>query len=68
MPFESKAQMRWMFSKHPKMAKKWAEHTPAASKLPEYSNPKHSHPYSVDPFNPGKCMICGAGKVAHSIR
>lgn len=27
MPFRSKAQMRWMFANHPKMAKQWAKDT-----------------------------------------
>ncbi|RLI87994.1 MAG: hypothetical protein DRP01_00140 [Archaeoglobales archaeon] len=35
MPFESKAQQRWMFAKHPAMAKEWAAHTPGIKKLPE---------------------------------
>ena len=34
MPFESKAQMRWMFATHPEMAKKWAQHTPDMKHLP----------------------------------
>jgi len=36
MPFESKAQQRWMFAKHPKMAKRWAKHTPDIKDLPEH--------------------------------
>lgn len=35
MPFKSKAQMRYMWSQHPEMAKEWAEHTPSIQKLPE---------------------------------
>lgn len=35
MPFKSKAQMRWMFANHPKMAKKWAKHTKNAKNLPD---------------------------------
>ena len=27
--------MRWMFSQHPRMAKRWAEHTKSIRKLPE---------------------------------
>lgn len=34
MPFQSKAQERWMFAKKPEMAKEWASHTDQ-SKLPE---------------------------------
>jgi hypothetical protein len=35
MPFRSKAQQRWMFAKHPEMAKRWAKETPSTSSLPE---------------------------------
>ncbi len=35
MPFKSKKQMKWMFANHPEMAKRWADHTPSISKLPE---------------------------------
>ena len=35
MPFESKAQQRWMFSKKPEMAERWAKETPDVKKLPE---------------------------------
>ncbi len=35
MPFESKAQMKWMFANHPEMAKRWASHTPDMKSLPE---------------------------------
>lgn len=42
MPFKSKAQMRYMFSQHPEMAKEWAEHTPKNKKLPNRKNGKKS--------------------------
>jgi hypothetical protein len=35
MPFKSKAQQRFMFSQHPKMAKRWASKTLSIKKLPE---------------------------------
>lgn len=35
MPFKSQAQRRFMFAKHPKIASRWAKHTPKGSKLPE---------------------------------
>ena len=35
MPFESRAQQRWMFSQKPEMAKRWAKETPDIKKLPE---------------------------------
>jgi hypothetical protein len=67
MPFESKAQARWMFAKHPKMAKEWAAHTPNMKTLPDYANPHHSHPFSIDPSSKG-CLICGQGRSAHRIK
>ena len=35
MPFESKAQQKWMFANKPEMAKKWSDHTPNIKDLPE---------------------------------
>lgn len=35
MPFKSKKQQRWMFANDPKMAKRWAKHTPDIKDLPE---------------------------------
>lgn len=35
MPLESKAQQRFMFAKHPKIAKRWAAETPNIKGLPE---------------------------------
>lgn len=40
MPFKSKAQQKFMFSQHPKMAKRWAEHTPDIKALPEHVSKK----------------------------
>lgn len=34
MPFKSKAQAKYMFAKHPKMAKEWASKTPSIKRLP----------------------------------
>lgn len=67
MPFKSKAQMRWMFARKPAMARKWKEHTKNVKRLPEYVDPKHSHPFSCDPSGSG-CMICGAARSKHSIK
>lgn len=36
MPFKSKAQQRFMFSKHPEMAKEFADATPDFAALPEH--------------------------------
>jgi hypothetical protein len=35
MPFQSKAQRRWMYANHPEMAAEWSKHTPKGAKLPE---------------------------------
>jgi hypothetical protein len=40
MPFESKAQRRFMYAKHPEIAKRWQEHTPKGKKLPEKKQDK----------------------------
>lgn len=34
MPFQSKAQQRFMFSQHPEIAKRWAAETPDMKHLP----------------------------------
>ena len=35
MPFRSKSQQRFMFAKHPKVAKKWAKEYDVSESLPE---------------------------------
>ena len=35
MPFKSKAQARFMFAKHPRMAKRWADETKSIKRLPQ---------------------------------
>ena len=45
-PFQSKAQSRFMFAQHPKMAKEWASktdysHLPEKKKLGELIRKKH---------------------------
>ena len=35
MPFRSKSQQRYMFLRHPEMAKRWEKHTPEIKELPE---------------------------------
>lgn len=35
MPFKSKSQQRFMFSKHPKIAKRWAKKYGVSKDLPE---------------------------------
>lgn len=43
MPFQSQAQMRYMFAKHPGMAKRWEKETPKG-KLPERKARVGKHP------------------------
>lgn len=40
MPFESKAQQRFMFARHPKIAKRWAAETGDFKDLPEHKSQK----------------------------
>lgn len=44
MPFKSEAQRRFMYSQHPEMAKRWQEHTPKGTKLPEKVNDTKKKP------------------------
>jgi len=36
MPFVSNSQRKFMFAKHPKIAKRWAKNTPDIKDLPEH--------------------------------
>ena len=40
MPLKSKAQQRYLFAKHPKIAKEFAEATPDIKSLPEHVKKK----------------------------
>lgn len=44
MPFKSKAQQRFMFSQHPRMAKRWADETKDIKDLPEKLHPDRTVP------------------------
>ena len=48
MPFKSKAQQRFMFAKHPTIAKRWAKETKSIKKLPEHK--KNMPGMSVHPM------------------
>lgn len=41
MPLESQAQRRYLFAKHPEVAKEFAAKTPKGAKLPEHVRPKY---------------------------
>ncbi len=52
MPFKSEAQRKFLFAKHPKIAKEWAEETPKGAKLPEHvkdAEPKKAAPKRAKP-------------------
>jgi hypothetical protein len=34
MPFKSEKQRRYLWKKHPRIARRWAKHTPKGTKLP----------------------------------
>ena len=40
MPFKSKAQQKYMFAKHPTIAKEFADATPSIKRLPEHVKKK----------------------------
>jgi hypothetical protein len=40
MPFESKSQQRFMYAKHPEIAKEFQEKTPKGKDLPEHAAKK----------------------------
>lgn len=40
MPFESEAQRRFMYAKHPGIARKWSKEYPDQGKLPEHKGDK----------------------------
>lgn len=40
MPFDSRAQMKWMFANKPEMAKEWAAKTKNIKALPERKKQK----------------------------
>jgi hypothetical protein len=46
MPFASESQRRFLYSKHPKVAKEFEEHTPSG-KLPEKKKKKRSRPLGI---------------------
>lgn len=37
MPFKSEAQRKYLYAKHPEVAKKFEEHTPKGKKLPAHA-------------------------------
>jgi hypothetical protein len=72
MPFKSKAQARFMFAKHPKIAKEFAAATPSIRKLPDRIHPKEAaadHPFKMNPSanQGGGCLTCGKPYGAHTI-
>lgn len=58
MPFKSKAQARFMYAKHPKLAKEFAAHTESIKSLPEHA-PTHAYKTNPSASKRGGCLICG---------
>jgi hypothetical protein len=50
MPFKSKAQQRYMFVHHPKIAKKWAKKYGVAKNLPEKKVQKKKRTKKWNPY------------------
>ena len=44
MPFKSKAQQRFMFARHPRIAKRWAKKYGVSKTLPEKLSGMSIHP------------------------
>lgn len=42
MPFQSEAQRRFMYAKHPEIAKRWSDEYPDQGKLPEHKENEHT--------------------------
>lgn len=49
MPFQSKAQERFLYSQHPDVAAKWQKEYGQPEKLPKY---KHGKPETPQPKSP----------------
>ena len=47
MPFQSKAQARYLFAKEPKVAREFASKTPSIKSLPEHKKKKKKKPASL---------------------
>jgi hypothetical protein len=47
MPFKSEAQRRYMYAKHPKIAKRWSKEYPNQKKLPEHKEKKGKRYFSA---------------------
>lgn len=45
MPFESESQRRFMYARHPKIAKRWSREYDTPEDLPERKGKKHSKIY-----------------------
>lgn len=65
MPFKSKAQARFMFSQHPKIAKEFAQATPNMKKLPPRVVQGHSYKMRPGASKKGGCAVCGKSYPEH---
>lgn len=48
MPFRSQAQRRFLFSKHPDIAKRWASEFPNQKRLPERIHSKYKQALAIE--------------------
>lgn len=48
MPFKSKAQQRFMFVRHPKIAKRWVKKYGVPKNLPEHKKDKGFYAHSLN--------------------
>jgi hypothetical protein len=50
MPFRSEAQRRFMFARHPEIAKRWAQEYPNQGPLPRHAKHKTKHHAQIAKF------------------
>ena len=58
MPFQSQAQMRFLYARHPQIAKEWAVKTKSIKALPVYANKpkKKTNGYSIGAIKMARAM------------
>jgi len=63
MPFESEAQRRFLYAKHPTIAKRWERHTPKGKKLPEHVKTKSAREKAAGFDDIGSGILSLGGKL-----
>lgn len=54
MPFKSQAQRRYMYAKHPEIAKEFESKTPKGKKLPEHASKQRDLYHTLKDLRGGK--------------